>query len=177
MLSLTADIAYRCVQLNPHLTSPIEETDGIVLIDEIDLHLHPKWQQTVLVDLCNTFKNIQFIVTTHSPQVISTVPGHQIRILDGNQVYSAAAEGTQGAESSRILKRIFGVDPRPKNDPNTKKLNEYLDLVYADKWNDGEAQKKRKELDDIYQGNEPELTKADLYIENRKWELEIEENQ
>ena len=174
MLSLTADIAYRCVQLNPHLASPTEETTGIVLIDEIDLHLHPKWQQTVLSDLRKAFLKIQFIVTTHSPQVISTVPSHQIRILDGNQVYSAEA-GTKGAESSRILKRIFGVDPRPKDDPNTKKLNEYLDLVYADKWTDGEA--KRKELDDIYQGNEPELTKADLYIENRQWELEIEENQ
>ena len=56
-------------------------------------------------------------------------------------------------------------------------LNKYLDLVYADKWNDEEAKNKRKELDDIYHGNEPELTKADLYIENRLWELEIEESQ
>jgi predicted ATP-binding protein involved in virulence len=176
MLSLTADIAYRCVQLNPHLVSPTKETNGIVLIDEVDLHLHPKWQQTVLNDLQKAFSSIQFIVTTHSPQVVSTVPSHQIRILDGNQVYSGEA-GTKGAESSRILKRIFGTNTRPQNDPNTILLNEYLDLVYADKWNDGEAQKKRKELDNIYQGNEPELTKADLYIENRQWELEIEENQ
>ncbi len=175
MLTLIADIAYRCVQLNPHLASPCEETNGIVLIDEIDLHLHAKWQQTVLSDLQKAFPCIQFIVTTHSPQVLSTVPSHQIRILlDERQIYLAEA-GTQGAESSRILKRIFGVDPRPQHDPNTQLLNEYLDLVYADKWN--EAKEQREKLDAIYQGNEPALTEADLYIENRQWELNLEENQ
>ena len=186
VLAMVGDIAYRCIKLNWHylhislnadeVLNAAKETRGVVMIDEVDMHLHPAWQQTILGNLCKAFPKIQFIVTTHSPQVISTVPGHQIRILDGNQVYSAA-EGTKGAESSRILKRIFGVDPRPQKDPNTRLLNEYLDLVYADKWNDGEAKKKRKELDDIFQGNEPELTKADLYIENRIWELEIEENQ
>jgi len=176
MLGLTADIAYRCVKLNPHLESPPEETSGIVMIDEIELHLHPAWQQTVLNDLCKAFPKIQFIVTTHSPQVISTVASRQIRILDDDKVYQAEA-GTQGAEASRILKRIFGVDPRPQNDPNTKLLNEYLDLVYSDKWNESEAKEKRAKLDVIYQSNEPALTAADLYIENRQWELESEENQ
>ena len=110
------------------------------------------------------FHHNDSIEISDNPDFMSTFPAHCLA-------------GTKGAESSRILKRIFGTDIRPQNDPNTILLNEYLDLVYADKWNDGEAQKKRKELDDIYQGNEPELTKADLYIENRLWELEIEENQ
>ncbi|MCQ8116233.1 AAA family ATPase [Methylomonas rosea] len=177
VLAMVGDIAYRCIKLNPHLgLHAIKETYGIVMIDEVDMHLHPAWQQTILGSLTMAFPKIQFIVTTHSPQVISTVPSHQIRILDGNNVYSAEA-GTQGAEASRILKRIFGVDPRPKNDPNTKLLTEYLDLVYADKWKDEEAITMRTKLDAIYQGNEPELTKADLYIENRQWEQEIEESQ
>lgn len=177
VLAMVGDIAYRCIKLNPHLSlNAAKESHGIVMIDEVEMHLHPAWQQTILGNLTKAFPKIQFIVTTHSPQVISTVPSRQIRILDEGRVYSAEA-GTQGAESSRILKRIFDVEPRPENDPNTKLLNEYLNLVYADKWSDGEAKKKRKELDDIYQGNEPELTKADLYIENRQWELEIEENQ
>jgi predicted ATP-binding protein involved in virulence len=177
VLAMVGDIAYRCIKLNPHLgLQAAKETHGIVMIDEVELHLHPAWQQTLLGNLTNAFPKIQFIVTSHSPQVISTVPSHQIRILDEGQVHSAEA-GTQGAESSRILKRIFEVDPRPPNDPNTILLNEYLDLVYADKWNDEGAKRKRKKLDAIYQGNEPELTKADLHIENRQWELDVEKNQ
>ena len=174
VLGIIGDIAYRCIKLNPHLgLNAAKESRGVVMIDEIDMHLHPEWQQTILGNLCKAFPKIQFIVTTHSPQVISTVPDHQIRILDGNQVYSAEA-GTQGAESSRILKRIFGVDPRPQNDPNTKLLNDYLDLVYADKWDNAKTMRER--LDAIYQGNEPALTEADLYIENRQWELDVEKN-
>lgn len=180
VLAMVGDIAYRCIKLNPHLgLNAAKETQGVIMIDEVDMHLHPAWQQTVLVDLIKAFPKIQFIVTTHSPQVISTVPSHQIRILDENNVYSAEA-GTEGAESSRILKRIFGVDPRPQNNPITKLLIKYLDLVYSDKWVNAEdkkdIQKIRQELDAIYQGNEPVLTEADLYIENRQWELDIEEN-
>jgi predicted ATP-binding protein involved in virulence len=174
-LAMVADIAYRCIKLNPHLSlQAAKKTHGIVMIDEIEMHLHPAWQQSILGNLIKAFPNIQFIVTTHSPQVISTVPSQQIRILDDGKVYPAEA-GTQGAESSRILKRIFEVDPRPQHDPNTQLLNKYLDLVYADKWN--EAKEQREKLDTIYQGNEPALTEADLYIENRQWELEVEENQ
>jgi len=176
VLAMVGDIAYRCIKLNPHLgLNAAKETQGVIMIDEVDMHLHPAWQQTVLVDLIKAFPKIQFIVTTHSPQVISTVPSHQIRILDENNVYSAEA-GTQGAEASRILKRIFGVEPRPKNNPITKLLINYLNLVYSDKWADVKAQEMRQKLDAIYQGNEPALTEADLYIENRQWELDIEEN-
>ena len=175
ILAMVGDIAYRCIKLNPHLgLNAAKEARGVVMIDEVEMHLHPAWQQTILANLIKAFPKIQFIVTTHSPQVISTVQGHQIRILDGNQVYSAETEGTKGAESSRILKRIFCVDPRPKDDPNTILLNEYLDLVYTDKWE--QAKTMRKQLDAIYQGSEPALTEADLYIENRQWELDIEEN-
>jgi len=177
VLAMVGDITYRCIKLNPHLgINAAKEASGIVMIDEIDMHLHPAWQQTILGDLTNTFPNIQFIVTTHSPQVLSTVPSQQIRIVDEGQTYAAEA-GTQGAEASRILKRIFGVDPRPQNDPNTKKLNEYLDLVYSDKWQSTKAIDMRVGLDAIYQDNEPALTEADLYIENRQWELDIEKNQ
>jgi predicted ATP-binding protein involved in virulence len=177
ILAMVGDIAYRCVKLNWHLgANAAKETHGVVMIDEIEMHLHPAWQQSILGNLCKAFPNIQFIATTHSPQVLSTVPSHQIRILDEGKVHSANA-GTQGAEASRILKQIFGVDPRPQNDPNTRLLNDYLDLVYKDKWNNAEAKEKRVKLNEIYQDNEPALTAADLYIENRQWELEIEENQ
>ena len=65
MIGLVADIAYRAIKLNPHLDNAPLQTPGIVLIDEVDMHLHPKWQQTVLTDLTSAFPNIQFIVTTN----------------------------------------------------------------------------------------------------------------
>jgi predicted ATP-binding protein involved in virulence len=168
-LAMVMDIASRMAEANPN-SKNILETEGIVLIDEIDLHLHPGWQQSILGDLIKTFPKIQFIVSTHSPQVISTVPASNIRILQDGKIYSSPP-GTKGAESSRILKRVFGIDPRPPHDPNTILLNDYLQLVYGDQWDSPEARKIRHKLDEIYRGEEPALTEADLYIENRKWEL------
>ncbi|MCK5719643.1 MAG: AAA family ATPase, partial [Thiomargarita sp.] len=72
MLAMIADIAYRCTKLNPHLSNAPKETKGIVLIDEIEMHLHPKWQQTIIPNLQEAFPKIQFIITTHSPQVLTT---------------------------------------------------------------------------------------------------------
>ena len=71
-LALVADLARRMAQGNPHLEDPLQ-SEAVVLIDEVDLHLHPAWQQRVLVDLTRTFPNAQFVVTTHSPQVLTTV--------------------------------------------------------------------------------------------------------
>jgi len=173
MLAMTADIAYRCTKLNPHLNNAPKETKGIVQIDEIEMHLHPRWQQEVIPNLREAFPLIQFIITTHSPQVLSGIKNEAIRILADSKVYSAPL-GTEGAEASRILKRVFGVELRAPQNSVTIKLNEYLDLVYNDKWD--EALALREELDNIFGGEEPVLTEADLYIENRKWEMEIEED-
>lgn len=171
MLALVGDIAYRCYKLNAHQGEAApRRTHGIVLIDEVDMHLHPGWQQTVLTDLVTTFPNLQFIVTTHSPQVLTTVESENIRVIDGNQIH-AAPPGTKGAEASRLLKRVLGVDVRPPNDEATKVLSEYLALVDADQWQSEHALELRKILDRRYQGEEPALLDADLRIENRKWEL------
>ena len=70
----------RTAILNPHLGSDAHaQTPGVVLIDEVDLHLHPRWQQQVLLQTRDAFPRVQFIVTTHSPQVLSTVEGRSIR--------------------------------------------------------------------------------------------------
>lgn len=75
MLAMAADIAVRCATLNPHLMDDASvATPGVVLIDEIDLHLHPKWQRTVVPDLMRAFPQIQFVATTHSPFVIQSLP-------------------------------------------------------------------------------------------------------
>jgi predicted ATP-binding protein involved in virulence len=177
ILAMVADIAYRCVLLNRHLgESAAKESTGIVMIDEVDMHLHPSWQQTVVGSLQAAFPKIQFVLTTHSPQVLSTVPAECIRILSDGEVHTAA-KGSKGAESSRLLKRIFGVDSRPQADENTQLLQAYEKLVYADQWDTEEAKQKRRQLDEIFAGEEPKLTELDLYIENRTWELEIEKDQ
>jgi predicted ATP-binding protein involved in virulence len=144
---------------------------AIMLVDEIDLHLHPSWQQRVLGDLMRTFPLTQFIVTTHSPLVLATVPSDSVRILRGNQVFEAPA-GIEGAEPGRILTTAQGLkSERPPENEATKELLEYLALVDQDKWNTPQALEIRQKLDARYQGNEPALLEADLLIENRKWEL------
>jgi len=83
MIGMVADIAYRCIKLNPHLGSDvINKTPGVVLIDEIDLHIHPKWQKRMVDDLKRTFPEIQFIATTHSPFIVQSLQSDELYILD-----------------------------------------------------------------------------------------------
>ena len=176
VLGLAADIAFRCCKLNPQLgEQAASKTQGLVMIDEVDMYLHPSWQQTLVSSLQEAFPKIQFILTTHSPHVISTVESDSIRVLDNGLFYSAP-KGTKGAEAKRVLERVFNVQSRPEHDPNTQLLNDYLDLVYADQWDTADARNKRQQLDSIFQGEEPALDEADLHIENRQWELDGEED-
>jgi len=177
MLGMIADIAYRCVLLNSHLgESAAEMTEGVVMIDEIEMHLHPAWQQSVVALLQKAFPKLQFILTTHSPQVLTTVASESIWVLENGQAHTAPP-GSKGAEASRLLQRVFGVESRPPNDKNTQLLKQYEHLVYSDKWNSDNALRIRAELDEIFAGQEPKLTELDLYIENREWEMKIEEGQ
>ena len=96
-----------------------------------------------------------------------------VRILgDGGRIHTAP-QGTGGAEASRVMKQIFGVDNRPPSQARDD-LEEYSDLVYADKWNTDRARQLRLILDERYGRQEPELVELDLHIENRKWEMNEE---
>lgn len=87
IIRLVSDIAYRAIKLNPHLgVNVIQETEGIVLIDELDMHLHPRWQQRIVGDLKLAFPKIQFIVTTHSPFIVQSLKSNEIINLDGNLI-------------------------------------------------------------------------------------------
>ena len=92
---------------------------------------------------------------------------------DGGNVY-AAPQGTWGAEASRIMKQVFGVDNRPPSKARDE-LEKYRKLVYEDKWDTNEALELRNILNERYGGQEPELIDFDMYIENRKWERNEEE--
>ena len=112
-LSMIGDIAYRMAVLNPTLGDRVlDETPGIVLIDEVDLHLHPQWQQTILNDLHEVFPNVQFIVSSHAPAVINSVPREQIRILDNGEIYLPASQ-TYGRDANSILREVMKVSERP----------------------------------------------------------------
>ncbi len=80
--AIIADIAFKCITLNPHLKNDaLKKTSGIVLIDELDLHLHPEWQRKIIRSLKDTFPNVQFITTTHSPFLIQeTAPNQLIKL-------------------------------------------------------------------------------------------------
>lgn len=171
MLAMVGDIAYRCIKLNQHLGQKAAIcTDGIVLIDEVDMHLHPRWQQLILAQLQKAFPKIQFIVTTHSPQVLTTVSSDCIRILRDNKVYGAPA-GTEGAEPQRLLQDVLGVENiRPPHNIATQELQEYLSFIDNEDWENPRALELRKTLDERYQGNEPALLNADLIIDNLIWE-------
>ncbi len=125
MLLTVMDIARRLVLLND--SDPLEGP-GLVVIDEIELHLHPGWQRRVLPALMDTFPGIQFVATTHSPQVVGSVPGECIRILEDFQVYEAPP--TLGRDSNSLLEDVFGV---PERAPDTlQALDEVASLIDAD---------------------------------------------
>lgn len=85
LMSLVGDIARRLAMMNPALENPLEG-EGVVLIDEIDMHLHPTWQRSVIGNLNKTFPNCQFILTTHSPIVISETPNLLVYALDDGEI-------------------------------------------------------------------------------------------
>lgn len=112
VISMVADIAYRMALLNPNLYAAVLDTPGIVLIDEIDMHLHPLWQKKIMNDLTSIFPKVQFIVTTHSPNVLANITQEHIRILNHYQLYQAQ-NTTYGRSVEDILREIMGADVRP----------------------------------------------------------------
>jgi predicted ATP-binding protein involved in virulence len=111
MLMLVGDLAERAAMLNPHLgTNALQGTPGLVMIDELDLHLHPKWQRRVIQDLKTTFPSIQFIATTHSPQLVGEALPEEIRLLDGDE--TTVPPRSFGIDSSRVLEEVMGASSR-----------------------------------------------------------------
>jgi predicted ATP-binding protein involved in virulence len=110
MLALAADIAIKAATLNPQLEDRVlEETHGVVLIDELDLHLHPRWQRHVVSDLKKTFPGIQFFASSHSPQVIGETPHDEIILLKTDGSWSRP-DASIGLHSNEVLRNIMGAD-------------------------------------------------------------------
>ncbi len=111
-LALVADIARRAVMLNEQDGGEAPAlVEGVVLIDEIDLHLHPRWQRVVLDGLRTVFPRLQFIVTTHSPQVLSSAENRQVRHLVGGKIQEHGVF-VEGRDSNAILREQMGTEDR-----------------------------------------------------------------
>lgn len=134
MIGMVADIAFRATKLNGQLgAQAASQTPGIVLIDEVDMHLHPEWQQVVLQNLVLAFPAMQFVVTTHSPQVLSTVKRENIRAIgldaSGKAVAVPPLARTYGEPSNEVMHSVMMVDPQPPvaEKPDLQKLTEWVD--------------------------------------------------
>ena len=109
-LALVLDLTKRLAQANESMADPAAEAEAVVLIDELELHLHPAWQRRIVAGLTDTFPRCQFIATTHSPQVIGEVEHDRIHIMADGEVYSPVR--SFGVDSSGVLEEIMGTDRR-----------------------------------------------------------------
>ena len=164
LLGIVADLAHRCVRLNPQFGSEAcVYTSGVVLIDEIDMHLHPQWQQTVVQSLIDAFPKVQFILSTHSPQVLSTVDAKCIRIISDDGSVSRPHAQTKGTLSSDVLLDVMAVNPEPDL-PETKLLATYQTMIQVGDGTSAKANEIRTQLVQHYGAEHPVVLDCDRMI-------------
>jgi len=163
-LAMVGDIARRLAIANPNVNKNPLHGHGLILIDEIELHLHPEWQRRVIPSLVKTFPNCQFIFTTHSPQVLGEVQGRVYRLRRTEAGIIAELRQTYGKDSNRILE-----DDMETVERNTHIQEEILQLFRYIDSGDLEAarllkQSIQQELDFV----EPSLVKADVLMHRKE---------
>ena len=165
MIAMVGDIARRLSMANPNLDNPLEG-DGIVMIDEVDLHLHPDWQRLIIPKLVNIFPKCQFIVTIHSPQILSHIKAEHIFLLKQEQDNITITKPTEsyGKSSDRQLEDILGVEARPL----IIKEKLYQLFVHIQNNNLDKAKELMNELENEIEGREPELVKANVLIKRKE---------
>lgn len=165
-LALFGDLARRIAIANQYRVNPLEG-EGIVLIDEIELHMHPSWQRRVLHVLSETFPNIQFIITTHSPQVLGeTDDNYKIVFLnqDENGCAVEIVERMDGFDSNYILEEYMGTSSKNER---TKELIRLINLSILKK-NFTEAEKQIGVLKDIAGEDDREVILAEGYLKKSR---------
>lgn len=152
------DLARRLALVNPLSSNPLLG-DAIVLIDEIDLHLHPKWQRNILKNFAETFPNCQFIVSTHSPQIIGEIPPENVLLVrDGNILGNPSS--ARGLSSNEVLELIMEGDARnPEIKQQIENIEASLDDDYIEKARHQLAQLKKQI------GTTPDVMRLDSSIE------------
>ena len=146
---MVADIAWRCVTLNPHLgPAATHETSGVVLIDELDLHLHPRWQRHVVGDLRRAFPRLQFIVTTHSPFIVQSMKPEEVLSLDDPAVrmdYQASSI----EDISEEAMGVEGVQRSQRFQEMERAAEEYYRLLETTPADDDAARRLKARLDEL----------------------------
>lgn len=160
LLAMVGDLARRLAIANPGLKKPLEG-NAVVMIDEIDLHLHPEWQRMIVPALEQTFPNCQFFLTTHSPQILSHVRAEKIFVLHrtGENTQVVQPDESYGHDSNRLLEDIMGVPERPNEvKEELEKLFQSIDQGKLDR-----AKRVLKGLEEDI-GTDPALVKANVLI-------------
>lgn len=162
LLALVFDLSRRLAIANPDSDNPIAEGVALVLIDEIELHLHPKWQRDVLQRLRDIFKASQFVVTTHSPLVLGEVPARSVRFLEfvNGKVGVTVPTEAYGMDANRILQEFMGAPVR--NRQVDGELKTLFELIDQERFEDARAA--IVELESKLGEDEPELTRASSLI-------------
>ncbi|MGD2182838.1 AAA family ATPase [Lusitaniella coriacea] len=164
LLAMVGDLARRLAIANPKLDEPLQG-EGVVLIDEIELHLHPQWQRGIISALTRTFPNCQFIVTTHSPQIVSHVQPENIYVLAStdDEIIAQRPSSSYGRDSNRILEDLMETPARPQ-----KIKDKILELFRIIDSGDLEAAKQlRARIVKEIGADEPELVKADVFMQRK----------
>lgn len=160
-LALIGDVARRLATANPLMKNPLDG-DGMILIDEIDLHLHPSWQRRVITKLNEVFPNVQFVVTTHSPQILSEVPPESIRLFyaENGETYYRQPSQSYGLNSVQILSELM--DDPGINSEVSDRLDTIAETIDRDEFE--EARKLIGQLKIDLKGSIPALVEAESTI-------------
>ena len=161
LMALVGDVARRLAMLNPALENPLAG-DGIVLIDEVDLHLHPSWQRSLCDRLIETFPNCQFILTNHSPLVISDCKNVLVYALTDGEFRQLPSQ--YGQDANTVLLDVM--DTSIRNEKINARLNDLLDAIQDSRLT--EAQQLLSELTEELPANHLELVKAGLILRKQK---------
>lgn len=165
LLAMVADIARRLALANPGSREPRKST-AIVLIDEIELHMHPQWQRRVLPSLMTTYPNCQFIVSTHSPQVLSSVRPEHVYLLGQEQgeIVATRPSSSFGRHSNQILMELMDTPERPQE------IRDRLDRMFEqiDQGDLDAARQLRDQIEKEIGPDEPELVRADVMFRLRE---------
>ena len=159
-LAMAGDLARRMAIANPAMADPLQG-EAVVLIDEIDLHLHPEWQRRIIAALTKTFPKCQFLLSTHSPPILGHLDSKSIWILERTKsgISAKRPDDAYGQTTDRILEDIMGVPPRPKEVQNT--LNKLFRAIER-----GEMMEAKQLLShmQLKVGPDPDLVKASVLI-------------
>lgn len=157
LILLVGDVARRMAILNPHLDDPTS-SPGVLLADEIDLHLHPGWQRRVMPALRAAFPKVQLMVTTHSPQVLASVPSEAVVMMKDFKFLPGHPK-TFGRDTNTLLDTVFEVPERPE-----EIMAQLRALYKVMKRRPAEARALYEELRQTLEEDDPELARIETLL-------------